>query len=330
MKISIGFNLDMPIPEIVEYSKLAESVGFEGIWLHEHSFGRDAVSNLSAVSLSTKSLKLGFGCLSPYVRNPVSLAMTAATLQEASGGRLRLGIGTGFPARLDLMGIGHPLPVSALKETIEISRMVWSGIPTTYAGKSFNVKNVKSQLGETKPKIPIYVAAWKPQMLKLTALHADGYLAKGGESTNSVGHLVSKISSYLSQRPASEIDFAAYLLTLVSGTKEDAIAKAKRDPFVAYMLSVQEDYLYVGTGIDPALKKPIAENYFRGNISGAFDAIKDEMVESFMLVGTADQVNDRVREYSKAGLTQPILQPISLKPDDVKAVVNAGSILIGS
>ncbi len=167
-------------------------------------------------------------------------------------------------------------------------------------------------------------------MLKLTAMNADGYLAKGGESTKSIGHLVSKISSYASQRSVSEIDFAAYLLSLVAGSKDEAIAKAKRDPFVAYMLSVQEDYLYVGTGIDPTLKKPIAENYFRGNIAAAFEAIKDEMIESFMLVGTADQVNERVRDYSRAGLTQLILQPISLKPDDVNAVVNAGSILIGS
>src|SRR5579864_8650434 len=100
MRVSIGFNADVPVQEIVNHAQYAESAGFEGLWMHEHSFGRDAVSNLSAIALSTKSLRVGFGCLSPYVRNPVSLAMTSATLQESSEGRLSLGIGTGFPARL--------------------------------------------------------------------------------------------------------------------------------------------------------------------------------------------------------------------------------------
>jgi 5,10-methylenetetrahydromethanopterin reductase len=330
MRVSIGFNADVPVQEIVNHAQYAESAGLEGLWMHEHSFGRDAVSNLSAIALSTKSLRVGFGCLSTYVRNPVSIAMTSATLQESSEGRLSLGIGTGFPARLDLMGIKHKFPISALKETMDICRLTWDGNPVTYQGKTFKVKNVKSLLGEVKTNIPIYVAGWKKQMLKLTGTHADGYLAKGGESTNSIGQIVSNIASFASTRSVKDIDIAAYLLTLVANSKEEGVAMAKKDPFVAYMLSVQDDYLYEGTGIDPVLKKPIAENYFKGNIAGAFDSIKDEMIESFTLTGTRDQVCERVIEYTKKGLNLPILQPISMKQDDVKAVIETGSILIRS
>ena len=330
MRVAVGFNADLPVAEIVEHAKFAESQGFEGVWMHEHSFGRDSVSNISAIAAKTDKLRLGFGCLSPYVRTPVALAMTCATLQETSRGRVILGIGTGFPARLDLLGIEHKLPIAELKETIEICRKIWSGVPVNYAGKAFNLKNVKSLLGEVRIKIPIYLAGWKPQMLKLAAKYADGYLAKGGESTNSIRQIVSSISSYVGTRSLNEIDLGAYLLSLVAGTKDEAVAKAKRDPFVAYMLSVQDDYLYEGTGINPALKKPIAENYFKGNLSGAFDFIRDEMIESFALVGTTDQVCERVREYKRAGLNLPILQPISMQPEDVRAVIAAGSILIGS
>ncbi len=297
--------------------------------MHEHSFGRDSVSSISAIAASTEKLRLGFGCLSPYVRHPVALAMTAATLQEASKGRLNLGIGTGFPARLDLMGIEHKFPIAQLKDTIEICRKIWSGAVVNYSGRSYNLKNVKSLLGEIT-RIPIYVAGWKTQMLKLTSKYADGYLGKGGESTNSIRQIVSTISTFAGAISMKDIDVAAYLLTFVAGSKEEAVGKAKKDPFVAYMLSVQDDYLYEGTGIDPALKKPIAENYFKGNIAGAFSAIKDEMIESFTLVGTADQVCDRVLEFKKAGLNLPILQPISMKAEDVKTVIDAGHMLIES
>ena len=254
--------------------------------------------------------------------------MTAATLQETSSGRIRLGIGTGFPARLDLMGITHKLPIAALKETMEICRGIWSGNAVNFSGKVFNLKNVKSLLGRVSGQLPIYIAGWKTQMLKLTAKHADGYLAKGGESSKSLAQIVSTISSFAPPRSMNEIDIAAYLLTLVSHSKQEALAKARKDPFVAYMLSVQDDYLYEGTGINPALKKPIAENYFRGNLPGAFESIKDEMLESFTLSGTADQVSDRILEYRKAGLNLPILQPISMNSEDISAVAKAGSMLI--
>jgi len=328
MRVSIGFNADVPVKKIAEWAIRAESTGFEGLWMHEHSFGRDAVSSLAQAAATTSTLKLGFGCLSPYVRSPVALAMTSATLQEATAGRMRLGIGTGFPARLDLMGIRHDLPISALKETMEICGSLWKGETVNLSGKTFNVKNVKSLIGAVN-KIPIYIAGWKPQMLKLTARYADGYLAKGGESTSSIGQIVASISSYASSRSIDQIDISAYLLTQVAETKAAAIVKAKKDPFVAYMLSVQDDYLYEGTGIDPALKRPIAENYFKGNLSAAFESIKDEMIESFTLVGTKDQVCDRISEYVKAGLKQPILQPISMKEEEVNAVMDAGSMLIG-
>jgi len=166
-------------------------------------------------------------------------------------------------------------------------------------------------------------------MLALTGKHADGYVAKGGESTQSVKQIVSSImtSAENSGRKLSDLDIAAYLLTQVGKTEQDALEKARKDPFVSYMLSVQDDYLYEGTGIDPMLKKPIAENYFKGNIAEASRNIKDEMLRAFTLSGTKDQVRDRILEYSKSGLNLAILQPISNAKEDVSLLLEAGSTM---
>jgi 5,10-methylenetetrahydromethanopterin reductase len=299
--------------------------------MHEHSFGRDAVSYLNAAASATDRINLGVACLSPFVRHPVALAMTMATIQETSKGRATLGIGTGFPMRLDLMGINHQKPIAALKETIEICRGIWTGNALNYSGKVFAVKNVKSLIGRPSKNIPIYIAGWKKMMLLLAGKYADGYVAKGGESTNSIKQIVDSISSNASraQRDVSQIEISAYLLSLVGKSKEEALARARKDPFVAYMLSVQDDYLYEGTGIDPVLKKPIAENYFKGNLADAASNIKDEMLEAFTLVGTPDQVCDRVMQYMKSGLNLPILQPISMKSQDIGDLLDAGGMLIG-
>ena len=329
MRIAVGFNADLPVSEIVHYASLAEDLGFDSFWMHEHSFGRDAVSYLSTAAQSTKKIRIGVACLSPYVRHPVLLAMTAATLQETSNGRMMLGLGTGFPMRLDLLGIKHDKPIAGIKEAIEICRGVWSGNPLTFSGKVFSVKNVKSLTGRSA-NIPIYIAGWKEQMLMLTGKYSDGYVAKAGESTESMKQIVSSIKSNAEKcnRSLTQIDVGAYLLTLVDKTKDIAMERAKRDPFVTYMLSVQDDYLYEGTGIDPAEKKPIAENYFKGNVSEASSHITREMMEAFTLVGSRKDVAERILEFRKAGVNLPIMQPISMKQDDVRSVLAAGNNLI--
>lgn len=329
MRTAIGFNADVPIQELVSYASIVDESGFDSVWIHEHSFGRDSISFLSAASQGTRKVKIGVACVSPFTRHPVSIATTASTLQESSGGRLLMGIGSGFPMRLDLMGVRHEKPIAAIKDTIEICRGVWSGNPVTYAGQVFSVKNVKSLTGACA-KVPIYIAGWKPQMLSITGKFSDGYVAKGGESTVSIGQIVSSIkkSAEGSGRSISDIDVAAYLLTFVGKSKEEALERVRKDPFVTYMLAVQDDYLYEGTGIDPAKKKPISENYFRGNVAQASTFVTDEMLEAFTLLGTKDDVINRAVEFKKAGLTLPILQPISMQKNDIVDVVSAGNYLI--
>lgn len=329
MRTAIGFNADLPIREMVEYASLVDDLGFDSVWIHEHSFGRDSISFLGAAAQATKRVKLGVACITPFARHPVAIAATACTLQESSSGRFLLGIGTGFPMRLDLMGIRHEKPIGALKDTIEICRRIWTGNMVSYSGSLFSVNNVKS-LTETCPRIPIYIAGWKPQILALTGKLSDGYVAKGGESIESTRQIVSSIkkSAESAGRQISEIDVGAYLLSLTDSSKEKALDRARKDPFVTYMLSVQDDYLYEGTGINPSEKKPIAENYFKGNIGVASSFVSNEMLEAFTLVGTEDDVIERVLEYRKAGVALPILQPISMRKDDVTGIIAAGKNLV--
>jgi 5,10-methylenetetrahydromethanopterin reductase len=328
-RIGIGFNADLPISEIIQHVIAAEGLGLDSIWLHEHSFGRDAVSYLSVAAQNTKRIKLGVACLSAYTRHPAVLAMSMLTLQEASLGRVTLGLGTGFPLRLDALGIRHDKPIGALRETMEICRKIWNGENVNFDGNCFSLRNVKSIAGKPETRIPIYIAGWKRQMLALTGALADGYVAKGGESPQSVARIVSGIraSAEEHRRKLGDLQICAYLLTYVGESKDKALAVARKDAFVNYMLSVQDEYLYEETGIAPELKKPIAENYFKGRLDESSKHITDEMLNAFTVCGKMDEVGNRIEDYKRSGLNLPILQPISMKPEDVDSVLKAGSAL---
>ena len=85
-RIGVGFNADLPVPEIIREAKLAENLGFDSLFMHEHSFGRDAFSFLNSLAGSTSAIRLGVACLTPYTRHPVVLATSMLTLQESSRG----------------------------------------------------------------------------------------------------------------------------------------------------------------------------------------------------------------------------------------------------
>jgi len=91
------FGLD----QMLAAAREAESLGFDGIWVHDAPLGRrtmasyDSPSILAAIAAQTTTLKLCTGILQPHLRNPVALALTWATLHGLSGGRTIMGVGTG-------------------------------------------------------------------------------------------------------------------------------------------------------------------------------------------------------------------------------------------
>lgn len=327
-KIGIGFNCDVDVRTMVNYAKTAEERGLDSFWLHENAFSRDSISFMSAVAMATSRMRLGFACLSVFTRHPVVIAMSMLTLQESSNGRANLGVGTGFPARLDLMGVKHDKSIAALREAMEICRRIWKGETVSIQGKVFQMNNVKPLLKPTEKVMPIYLAGWKKQMQVLTGKYADGYVAKGGESPKSLARIVSgikKSAEKAGRNVGTDIEIGAYLLTIVRNNKTEALDVARKDPFVNYMLSVQEDYLYEESGINPEKKKPIAENYFKGKLSESSANVTNDILEAFTLCGSRNEVQNRIEDYRKSGLDLPILQPISMAPSDVTELISAGS-----
>src|ERR1017187_9175265 len=90
---------------IVPLAKLAESVGFEEMWLTEDYFFTGAISAAASVLQATDKVTAGYGIVSALVRHPAALAMELATTYRMYPGRLRAGVGLGLPAWLSQMGL---------------------------------------------------------------------------------------------------------------------------------------------------------------------------------------------------------------------------------
>jgi 1,4-dihydroxy-2-naphthoate polyprenyltransferase len=124
-------------------------------------------------------------------------------------------------------------------------------------------------------------------------------------------------------RPETDLDFRGYLFALVDRSRAEARNRAKRDPFVIYMISILSDISLKRAGFPAELRDRVNKLWRAEDYHGAAQAIPDELLDAYVLVGTADDVAQRALEYHQAGMDVPLLQPIVQEEDQVKAVLEA-------
>src|SRR5213083_1066170 len=165
----------------------AESLGFHSVWTAE-AYGSDAVVPLTWVGAHTSTIHLGTAILQMPARTPANTAMTAATLDLLSGGRVLLGLGLSGPQVVEgWHGQPYGKPLAKTREYVEIVRSVFAReAPLEHHGPHYDIpyrgpdatglgKPLKSIL-HPRPDIPIYLAAIGPKNVALAAEIADGWL----------------------------------------------------------------------------------------------------------------------------------------------------------
>jgi coenzyme F420-dependent oxidoreductase len=162
---------------LVEQAVAAERLGYDRVWFPE-SWGRDVVTPLATAAERTDQIGLGTSIANVYSRSPALLGQTAATVQEASDGRFRLGVGPSGPHVIENwhgMEFGNPL--RRTRETIEIIRQVLSGEPVSYDGEYFNLDGFRLRCDPPDPAPPIDAAGLGPKSVELAGRFADGWHA---------------------------------------------------------------------------------------------------------------------------------------------------------
>src|SRR4029453_17045478 len=156
----------------VDLARRADAAGYESVWV-THGVGRDGLQVLSAYAHPAPRVRLGPGVLPIYPRHPVLLAQEALTLQEVSGGRLRLGIGVSHrPVMEGALGLEMGKPLEAAREYVAVLRQAVTGRvqPT---GPRYQV-TWQSGVPRLPSPPPIYLAGLGPVMLELAGEVADG------------------------------------------------------------------------------------------------------------------------------------------------------------
>lgn len=127
------------------------------------------------MALATKTVKIGVSITNSCLVNPAVFTSFFGTLQETSHGRIIIGLGVGDKAMLQDLQIKRKMPMTTLREYIEILQALWAGKTIKYIGQIFQTNNAALDFNlETPP--PIYIAAQGPKMTQLATEIANEVL----------------------------------------------------------------------------------------------------------------------------------------------------------
>jgi coenzyme F420-dependent oxidoreductase len=165
------------LEDILTIGETAEELGYDRVWFPE-TWGRDAATTLAAMADRTDTIGIGTSIVNTYSRSAALVGQTAATLQEHSDGRFRLGLGPSGPAVVEHWhGQSFERPLRRTREYVDVVRQVLSGDSVDYDGEFVDVQGFRLRQSPPDPTPEIDVTGMGPKAVELAGRFADGWHA---------------------------------------------------------------------------------------------------------------------------------------------------------
>lgn len=300
------------LPELVEVSRRAEAAGAEVLWVPE--LHRSATVAAAAIAAGTEQAGIGTAIALAFTRSPMVTALEALDLDEMSGGRFRLGLGTGVQ-RLneDWHNARWGKPVGHLTETVRNIRHFWetctTGEPIDLPGdhEPMRMKGYERPFPVLNPRIPIYLAAMGPAMTRLAGRIGDGWISHELCSPSYLGErILPELETGISRTDGKRReDLDVVVSACCSVSPDRAVAHARVRGLVGFYASVRTyaDF-FDFHGLAEQQQDVIAA--FRSGRGADYlaESVPAEMVETLTMTGDRDEVGARIEEY--AGLADTV------------------------
>lgn len=311
LALSIASHSGLPPAQVGAVAAAAEAAGFAAVFVAEgHG---DALALCHPVAAATSQVMVGTAIANAALRPPVLAAKTAAQLDQASGGRFALGLGTANAIMNGRFGIAPFQPLRMIEEYVAAVRAVLSGAPAGYSGTVYRTGLVPLDSPPVRSALPVHLAALGPRMLALAGRIADGVIvnlmspAQAGRAAT----IVRQAAAAAGRDPASVPVVCVVHVCLADDP--EAAAAAARAVVPRYVLHPAVPALFGegdGTDLSPARERTLA-----GDRSGAADLVPQHVADAFVASGSAAAIAARIAEYRAAGVDLPVVAPMPVGPD---------------
>jgi probable F420-dependent oxidoreductase len=300
----------LPAAEFIAVAREAEARGYHMAWTGEAS-GYDAITLMTMIASHTERLHVGSAVVPVQTRTPVVLGQSAATLNHMAPDRVVLGIGLSSRAIVgDWHGLAFAPALQQIREAVQIIRMVAAGERVNFEGKFYRVKNFR--LGAPPPSKPVRVvlAALGPEMLELAGEIADGVVLNWIPPETvpaSIGHL--EAGARKAGRTLGAFEIASFIRTCVTDDAPAAREALARD-ITGYATVDAYASFFRSAGFGDEVDAVNAA-WRAGDRAGAVKEVSPRFLAGLGVVGPAAFCRERIAEFARAGLTQPVIVPFA-------------------
>lgn len=318
------------LDELVDVAVRAERAGAAEVWTSE--FARSSTITAAAIASATERVTVGTAITLAFVRSPLTLALEVLDLDELAGGRFVLGLGTGVKRLNERWHDADFDPAAArLAETVAAVRAVLDspldGSPVHAVGEHVRLELDGFVRPHPRPsrRIPIFMAAVGPLMLRTCGEVADGWIS---HELGSPEHLRTAVLPIVAEgaaragRSATSVSITASACCVPLPDLDRARHMAR--PTIAFYGSVRTyQPFFAAHGFDREAVA-IQERFRAGDLVGSAAAVTDEMVDAFCLCGPPDRVARRLHDYDGLANAVKLSPPTHhTAPADTRAAQHA-------
>jgi F420-dependent oxidoreductase-like protein len=326
MRISttVGYWSAGPPPGAAELFEAADRAEIDQIWTAE-AYGSDAWTPLAWWGSRTSRIQLGTAVSQLSARPPVTLAMTAMTMDHLTEGRVLLGIGTSNPQVVEgWYGQPYPRPLERTREYIDIVRQVIArGEPVSYDGRHYQLplsqehggtglgKPLRSILHPYRTEIPIYLGAEGPKNVALAAEIADGWnviFFSPAMNDFYAAALAEGFARPGARHTPETFDVVGGPLAIIEDDDLERAADQLRPTLALYIGGMGarnvnfHHEVFVRMGYEAEAKK-IQDLYLSGDRKSAIAAVPTKLVEDVALIGPWAKIADEIQRWKRTVLT---------------------------
>jgi F420-dependent oxidoreductase-like protein len=322
--LSISFNWQGPMDyeHACTRVRLADDAGVDTVWVAE-AWGRDCFTILALLARETKRIKLGTGIVNTYSRTPAALAQHFATLDEFSGGRMIIGLGTsGHRVIEHWHGVPFQPSLTRLREYVDIIRMILAGEPLKYHGKVFHLeRGFRLRFQPVRASIPIFIAALTPKSVRQTAHIADGWmpvmipLPRLKQEVAAFRQLVRDAG----RAPQSVIVRSPGSVTVTTDAQK---ARDEGKGHLAFYITNMGDFYreqLIRLGYADAVQA-VRQAWDEGGRAAGTAAVPDALVDSLFFAGPVEACLERLDAQAEAGIDMHTVRVDADDPQELQRI----------
>ena len=327
--ISVGIDWQgrLDYEALVRRAEIADNVGVHSLWVPE-AWGRDAFTLLAVLAARTRRIALGTAIVNIFSRSPAALAQHFATLDELSGGRMIIGLGTSGPQVIEhFHGVAFERPLVRLREYVEIINALLRGEPLRHEGALFRLeRGFTLRFSPLRNHIPVYLATLRTKSVRLTAEIADGWLPILIPLPRLQAEILAmRRMSASAGRPPDAVRVRAPGAVVV--TEDPAAARAETARTLAFYIGRMGTFYaeqLTRQGYGEAVRK--AKAGWEGGSRAAAQAVPDDLVAAVSCAGPPAQCIERLHAQEESGVD---IHTVHVQAESLRAYESALAAMVG-